>query len=156
MANDGAQPNDATARTQIAENLRFFADMRFKQLTLLIAATSAAGYGLAAYSSFRWWMALAAMFFTGCLWLMEVRSTLFSYANMTLAPDLWPVPKPLPFITTTLAALLIYMGCYIGWVMLVHAWGPETLSWKVGTVFGVALTIYTCVVYKSCRNYVRL
>jgi hypothetical protein len=67
--------NHDTRLSQLAENYRFFGDTRFKQLTLFVAAMSAAGAGVAQYPGIRWWIALGALFVTGVMWVAEVRAT---------------------------------------------------------------------------------
>jgi hypothetical protein len=59
--------NDDTRLSQLAENHRFFGDMRFKQLTLFMAAMSAAGAGVMQFTGSRWWIALGALFVTGVI-----------------------------------------------------------------------------------------
>lgn len=64
--------------TQFAENIRFYSDMRFKQLTLLMAGMTAAGaaFGSSQYAEHHGTIAIAAALFTAVMWIMENRSTL--------------------------------------------------------------------------------
>jgi ADP-ribose pyrophosphatase len=73
-----------------AENMRFYGDMRFKQLTLLMAGMTLAGAAVVQYPAVRTLVPVVAMGFTALLWIMEVRSSLHWVANRQMAPRLWP------------------------------------------------------------------
>lgn len=79
--------NDDARLSQLAENMRFYGDMRFKQLTLFMAAMTAVAGGITEASQYRWWIALAGMCIAAVMWVMEVRSTInFSLISCEIAP----------------------------------------------------------------------
>ena len=80
-------------QTQFSENMRFYGDMRFKQLTLLMAAMTAAGAGVAQYPQLSGPIAAAAAVFRAVMWVMEIRSTLYWVAFKEKVPTLWPSAK---------------------------------------------------------------
>jgi len=73
------------------ENMRFYGNMRFKQLTLLMAGMTVAGAAVVQHPAARTLVPLVAMGFTALLWIMEVRSSLHWVANRENAPRLWPL-----------------------------------------------------------------
>jgi hypothetical protein len=65
-----------TMLSQLAENMRFYGDMRFRQLTLFMAAMTAVAGGIVGSIQYRWWIALGGLCITAVIWVMEVRSTI--------------------------------------------------------------------------------
>ena len=97
--------NDDTRLSQLAENHRFFGDMRFKQLTLFMAAMTTAAAGVMQFPGHRWWIALSALFVTAVMWVIEVRAALNGIAAHKAIPELFPT-------TTHILALdKRIMGC---------------------------------------------
>jgi len=91
---------DEKIRHEIAENMRFYGNMRFKQLTLLMAWLPFAGYGYLKYGmcdigplKVNQIIAFWSLFFVAVLWIMEMRSTLSWCAHRDVAPELWPRPE---------------------------------------------------------------
>ncbi len=87
---------------ELAANMRFYGDMRFKQLTLLLTGMTLLVAGVAQYPTvdlfpsvpLRGALAVAGMLFTGVMWIMEVRSTISFFANRAQAKILWPHWEP--------------------------------------------------------------
>lgn len=81
-------------KDQIAENLRFYSEMRFKQLTVWMTGMSLLTAGSIQYADkvmfsgffVREALAIAAVMFTSVVWIMEIRSTLYWVANRESAP----------------------------------------------------------------------
>ncbi|HEB34722.1 hypothetical protein LCGC14_0591950 [marine sediment metagenome] len=150
-------PQDEVVRSQIGENLRFYGDMRFKQLTLLMAWLTLAGAAvvgcgtieLAASVKVRTLIACISMLFTGVLWVMEVRATLYWAAHFAKAPELWPPPKKSfwRLLTATNVVLFLYSGVYALWLWLGLAW---CLSLWCGALFAVLLL---ALIVFSVKNY---
>jgi hypothetical protein len=73
--------NEETKLSKLAENVRFFADMHFKQLTLFMAAMTAVTGGIVVSSLYQWWIALGGLCITAVIWTMEIRSTINVVTN---------------------------------------------------------------------------
>lgn len=144
--------NDDVRLTQLGENMRFYSDMRFKQLTLLMAAMTAVGAGVAQYPDFKVALAIAGMLFTSVMWVMEVRSTLHFIAVRERAPDLWPpgVPTILPWLNATNAVLFLHIAFYGFWFSCAARWYRGILLRGLGIALGVLLLTF------SIANYWRL
>jgi hypothetical protein len=133
---------DETRLTQLAENYRFFGDMRFKQLTLFIAAMTAVIGGIFQASTYRWWLAVAGLFITGVMWVMEVRSTMNAVAihDALLATnrDFFPTQRKFwPWLNASFAVLLLHVAFYVFWLLCIRAWCPTCCIWFcLGMVIG--------------------
>lgn len=151
---------DELRRTQIGENLRFYADMRFKQLTLLMTATTLLAAGVAQYGANPLFGSLtiggvlsgAGMLITGAFWVMEVRSTLYWVAHREAAKELWPTPTSAKwrFLNATNVVLVVHMAFYAFWFWC--AWEWYLRRWAVCSfaAIGLLLTVFTVL------NYVQL
>jgi hypothetical protein len=144
-----------TRLSQLAENHRFFGDMRFKQLTLFMAAMSAAGAGVVQFTAIRWWIALGALFVTGVMWVVEVRATLAGIAAHNAIPELFPSRKIFwPWINSSWAVLLLHIGFYVLWLACIRAWGPSArVSFCIGILVGLVLLIFSIVNYYYQRSF---
>jgi hypothetical protein len=160
-------PQDDVLKTQIGENLRFYGDMRFKQLTLLMAWLTLAGAGVVERGTLelipsvpvRVIIACVSMLFTAVLWVMEVRATLYWRTHhRAIGRELCPEPEK-PFwglLRATNVVLFVYAGVYILWVLLGLAWGLPLLCGELfrivwGALFGtvwIALIVFSVVNYR--------
>ncbi len=148
-------PQEDVVRTQIGENLRFYGDMRFKQLTLLMVWLTLAGAAalepdtieLAPSVPVRTVIACISMLFTSVLWVMEVRATLYWSAHRARAAEVCPRPETrfCKLITATNVVVLLYAGVYALWLWLGFAWGLSlgcavafAFLWLTLMVFSVA------------------
>ena len=124
--------------------------MRFKQLTLFMAAMAAAVGGIGQYAQYRWWIALGALFITAVMWVMEVRSTLNFWAVHKVGPHLW-IPahsKLFPWLTATLVVLILHVAFYAFWLGVLRTWGPSAcITFCLGLVVGLALLVFSIVNY---------
>jgi len=137
---------DDVRLAQLAENMRFYGDMRFKQLTLFMAAMTAVTGGIGQYPRYRWWIALAGVCITAAMWVMEVRSTLNFVAAHNEVPQLWvrSTSKPFPWLTATSVVLLLHIGFYAFWLGCVKVWGQHAhISFWVGVIVGVMLLVFS-------------
>jgi hypothetical protein len=148
-------PTDETVKTQIGENLRFYSDMRFKQLTLLMAWLTFAGFGAYNYGSqkvtesieLRALLSCISVFFTAVLWVMEVRSTIYWDEHRSVVPELWPLPPRAfwKFLSATNAVITLYASMFGLWVWLGHIWGVHDCFTFAFIVLWVMLIIFTIV-----------
>lgn len=144
---------DEQRRQQIAENMRFYGDMRFKQLTLLMAWLTLAGAGVVQYgtavvtggTTVRQVLALATVLFTSVLWVMEVRSTVFWVANREAAPDLWPRPvrNAFRFVNATNAVLVLNMTVSVFWLWCAYEWHANMVLTVILTVLVAFLFVFS-------------
>jgi len=144
---------------QLGENLRFYGDMRFKQLTLLMAWLSAAAFGVlsfndkqpAQFAAIVMALPHVTLAFIAILWIMEVRSTIHWAAHRLAMPELWPTPKR-PFwsiLSASNAVALWYFLMFVSWLWLAHSWQAPMCGIAAWSVVGVLLLIFNVV------NYVR-
>lgn len=144
---------------QIGENLRFYGDMRFKQLTLLMAWLTVAVAGIVEHGatqltpsiSVRVAIACVSMLFTGVLWVMETRATLYWAACYAKAPEIWPSPrKPFwPLLKATNVVLFLYASVYVFWLWLGLAWDLPLWCDGVLAALLLALIVFSVV---NCRR----
>lgn len=155
MGKDKEHVNVGGPPTVFAENMRFYGDMRFKQLSLFLAAMTAAGGGIAQLSAYRWWIALAALYVTAVLWVMETRSSLYGIANGKAAAGFWPRPQRMlfPWLSATLVVFFLYVGFYAFWLRCIWAWYRCSFTFCVGSVVGLLLFMYSCVNYWRQRDF---
>jgi hypothetical protein len=151
---------DESTKNQLGENMRFYGDMRFKQLTLLLTGLTLAGAGVAQYSDkpfvgsldVRSALAVVSMVFTSVMWILEVRSTLYFVAALQLAPDLWPCPLAvrLSWLNATNGVLVLHLFIYLGWYWCAWQWYPSCFVRVAFGVLGLLLLLF------SILNYVPL
>lgn len=146
--------NDDTIKSQIAENFRFYGDMRFKQLTLFMAAMTAAAAGVLQPSQIRWWIALGALYVAAVMWIVEVRSTLTAIAAHDAIPELSTRPDTFwPLLNSSLAVLSLHIAGYVLWLLCVRAWWHSRVPFYIGEAIGVGLLVYSGVNYWRHRYF---
>jgi hypothetical protein len=149
--------NEEARRRQLAENMRFYAEMRFKQLTLLLAWLTVAAAGVAQYGEtdlvgglgVRQVLAPAALLFTAVMWVMEVRAAVYWRVHRDEAGDLWPRPQNDSFswINASNALLVLHIAIYSFWLWCASAWRTPR-----GAVWGSALLGVLLLAF-SVRSY---
>jgi hypothetical protein len=158
---------DALRRTQLAENMRFFNDLRFKQLSLLMAGMTLVGAGVAQYPSamiarslsLRSGLAFCGMLFTAVMLVMEVRSTMHFIATREQAPDLWPVPYPsklrwvFTVFTTAGAVLSLHIVFYWFWFWCATEWYPHPFALIPFLLLGAILSVSSVLTYWYLGRY---
>jgi hypothetical protein len=142
---------DDTRRSQLAENMRFYADMRFKQLTLFLAGLTLAAGGVAQYGTkelvgaitIRQGVAVAAALLTAVMWVMEVRSSIYWRVHREEVPDLWPRPKRDPFalLNATNSLLVLHLAIYSFWLWAGHGWGVS--DWLIYALAALGVLLLT-------------
>ena len=150
-------------RTQLGENMRFYGDMRFKQLTLLIAWLTLAGAGVAQYGEkvlvgslcVKQGLALSAVIFVGVLWIMEIQASLFWRAHRDQARDLWPRPDNYPFgwVNSTNALFVLHLVLYVFWLYCAFVWSANLALVEILGVIGVFILVVG--VYGYAKNRLR-
>jgi hypothetical protein len=150
----GQQDRESEKYKQLADDHRFFSDMRFKQLTLWSGATALL---LNAAFSDKSSLSLAlhpfvipffGLVFTGAFWVMEVRSTLQgidALEKMKTYPQ-WTGENSLQhwtLINRTHATLVLYLLSYTLWARQTLCATPP--KWGAVSVIGagVILIIFT-------------
>jgi heme/copper-type cytochrome/quinol oxidase subunit 4 len=149
-----------TKLQQLGENLRFYGDMRFKQLTLLIALLSLIGAGVSQFGDktlidsikTKEVLAIAGMLFTGVLWIMEVRSSIYWAAHREHARDLWPSPNNvrLSWLNASNSVLVLYLSIFAFWSVCAHFWISNILITVASAFAGFILLLF------SILNYIYL
>jgi hypothetical protein len=134
---------------QFIECMRFYGDMRFKQLTLFMAVMTAAGAGIGQYPCLKAYIAGIGMLFTGVMWVMEVSSTLYWVEFRKRAKGSWPRPQLWlrRLINATNAVLILYASFYAVWLVCLIRWWPGCVLRLLGFLLGAVLFIYSCVSY---------
>lgn len=148
---------------QFAENMRFCADLRFKQLGLLMAGMTLFGAGVAQYPdlhftdsvSGRGLLSMGGMLFVGTMWMMEVRSLVLFYAMHEHAGDLWPLPilRWFSWFNSTLLLFLLHAAFYAFWFWCTLIWCPHWLPLTLGATGGVLLLLFTFMSYLPLYMY---
>ena len=154
---EGSALSDYDHRDQIAQNMRFYGDMRFKQLTLQLAWLTIAGAGISQYGEklivsgikLKLLLASASMLVAAVLWIMEIRSTLYWVAHREAFPMLWPQPKQIKmkWLNASNAALVLYTVIFGFWYWCALQWNCGLLGKILGGVLIVVLLLFSCVNY---------
>lgn len=162
MICDEIQQVDDVRRTQLAENMRFLADMRFKQLTIAVAGLSAAGAGMAQYGSGEPMkvnatmcnaicqiIAVNAILFIAVFWVMEIRSTLSWRAHRTKEPDLWiKSPRtPIPSFNASNAIFAFYALQYGFWIWCTWKWAVPCWLTTILSFLGIMIFFHGAASY---------
>ena len=146
--------------SRISATLRFYGEMRFKQLTVFLAWLTLAGAGVVHFGaqefvgsqSLRAILALATMFVTGVVWVMEVRSTMYWVTIRSEAPEVWPHTKKafLPAINATNAVFFLYLVNYGFWCWCAFKWNVNFWIFVVFALIGFVIFLFTIVNYWRC------
>jgi len=152
--------NEDLRQQQLAENLRFYADMRFKQLTLFVALLSLVAAGIGQFGDqvlfesikIKEVLAVAAMLFTSVLWIMEVRSSIYWAAHKEKTDDLWCSPNnvSLSWLNASNSILVLYISVYSFWVTCTYFWFSNILITAISALVGFVLLLF------SILNYIYL
>ena len=149
---------------QIGDNLRFYGDMRFKQLTLFSGAMAAFGTGIARDSgtmltlgiSFRFAIAIAGLLFTTVIWVMEVRSSAYWAAMRGQASSIWPRPLDTHWrlLNATNAVVLFYAASFCFWLKCGASWSYHP-GWVlvIGCLMLLMMILFTVSHYKHLWFY---
>ena len=159
--------SERLVKTQIGETIRHYADMRFKQLTLLMAGVPvlAAGVVVKGYSTtkilgcleLRGVVPILGMMFTAVVWVMEVRSTAYFFAARANAKEVCPSPKFNRFhrlnvllhryINASTAVLVLYVSLYMAWWYCAKLWYPGKVLLVLFAVAGLVLLVFSFTTY---------
>lgn len=147
---------DDVRRTQLAENLRFYGEMRFKQLTLLMAVMTLVGAAvlqgdhraLTERITLHTAGASFALLFTAVVWVMEVRAVLYWLAHAAMVPELWPSPrKGWSVLSATNAVLGLYASLYVFWLCCARSWNLEPWLLVAFSALGLVLVGFSLWAY---------
>lgn len=141
-----------------AQNMRFYADARFKQLTLWLAAMTLFVTGLAKAPrdelasgvTIQTVIAVVAPMFTAVMWVLEMRAALYFAAHRSRAAHLWPSASVRwAWIGATNALLLMFAGSYAAWFALGVAVDLH-LVWRLIVVaVGIVLLAFASLNYPA-------
>jgi hypothetical protein len=155
-------PVELTERyKQVCEDGRFYADMRFKQLTLfsvvtgllLNAATSDRAQQMLSRHDNKTTLGIAGMFFTVILWIMETRSTIYGLKIRAEKETLEEVNlSPLYVLSSTYAIIVLYFASYYFWFRLWIDARPLTSCGRLGGLLLAFVGIFFLAY--SVRKYV--
>lgn len=162
MVDEARQQNDLLKFA--ADNMRFYGDMRFKQLTLfsvvtaflLNAAVSKDALVLLGGHKNLTPISLLGILFTAVLWVMEVASTLYGVrylAPVVKALDTLEVDQDgkvcrhWTHLNASNAVIFLYVGSYTIWWFMWKAAGkmtcPGYVAWIVFGLAGLFLVVFT-------------
>jgi hypothetical protein len=163
LGGDDLQKLDDVTRTQLAENLRFLADIYNKQLTVFLAVLALGAAGIAQYGNdvivgsvtVRLALAVIGMAFTAFMWLVEVRAMLTFEANRKLVPELWPLPATPGFtwLNATIALALLNMVFYGSLWWCAFKWDLYWILLLMLALLGTCMVVFTVVSYYPLRHY---
>lgn len=155
----------ADKETELYQNMRFYGEMRFKQLTVFLAWLAIAGTGVASDSgcenildgaSLQLIIGFASMLVTGIIWIMEISSTKHFFAHRDNQDETikWPVANiQLRHLNATNATVLFYALSYFFWFYFTYTLkGNYVLLIIYGIVF-LILLIHTVLNYKTLWNF---
>ena len=156
---------DASDDAQKHEYLRYFGDMRFKQLTLFMGFMSVAVGGIVAVGdksvipgvNLRLVIAAIGLLFTSMLWVMEVRSTVAWSEVKSATAVTWPFYKyffPL-FINATSVVLGFYMVIYVFWAYCIFVLASKIFLSIVLICMFAILVVISVVNYSHCIKITR-
>ena len=132
--------------SELSANMRFYGEMRFKQITLLMAGMTAAGAGAIQFAPERGPIAITAAVFAGVMWVMEVRSTLYWAAFREKVPeDLKPSPEAAfwPWLNATNVVLALHVFFVGFWIWVASTKYSALLTCLPGGIILLALAIFT-------------
>ena len=143
---------DETARKQIGDNLRFYSDARFKQLTLFLSWITLLAAGLFQFEdkllakelNVRLAIPAFAMFVTAVFWVMEIRATLNWRAHRDSSPDLWPRPPAdiWSWLNATHAVFILYAGIYATWFKVATMQGASSTFTSLAASLGIVVLVF--------------
>lgn len=142
----------------MSETMRLYADMRFKQLTLLLAWLALTSAAIVHFSdqafidslSLRVVLAVASMVVTAILWVMEVKSTLYWAAIRDKFRELWPRPQNvfLSFLNATNMVFFLYCSNYTFWWWCSLKWDANIPVLAVFGAIGCLILVFTVINYR--------
>jgi hypothetical protein len=144
---------------QLGDNLRFYADARFKQLTLYLAWITLLAGGLLQFSdkkmatdiALQHGMPAFAMLVTAVFWVLETRTTLYWRAHRDAIPAAWPRPPESiwAWFNATNAVWLLYATIYAAWMYVAVQLASPAPIVALSGLLGLAVAAF------SVSSYVR-
>ncbi len=148
---------DETVRKSIADNMRFYSDARFKQLTIFITLMTLLIGGLLQFSDkpvavhlgLTGAIPIAALLITAVFWIMEIRATLYWHAHRDQSPDLWPnIPRDgWRHLNATNGIFVLYLSSYCAWVAAFIELSGSCLISSLLILVGIVVFIFGVVEY---------
>ena len=144
--------DDKDRSKQIGDNLRFYSDARFKQLTLFLSWITLLAAGLlqfeanpaAKHLNLGQALPVFAMFVTAVFWVMEIRATLNWRAHREAEPSLWPRPPTdgWSWLNATHAVFVLYAGIYLVWFQVARLQSVGSLFTWLAALLGIVVLIF--------------
>ena len=145
---------------QLIQNMRHYSEMRFKQLTLLLAWFTIVGAALFLDKkdkmfenlgfSIDIFLANASLIICSVLWIMEIRSTMYWAANREKITKYWPRPNKskMKFMNATNAVLIFYISIYSFWTWYIFKMNAIFLVKSIAIFVGALLLTFSILNYQ--------
>ncbi len=152
-----------SVKNQIAENMRFYASMRFKVLTLFLAGLTLVGAGIGQYGLdelvpgflVQQALAIAGALLTAVMWVMEVHYTLYWVAQHNKWPEACPQYKNKKFrqLNATNSVLMMHLVTYSFFLWLGYKWDLSIYVLMVLGALGLLVLVSTIANYLKLWSY---
>lgn len=145
--------------TELYQNMRFYGEMRFKQLALFLAWLTIAGTGVSQSgeknildgATLQLVISFASMLVTAIIWIMEISSTKYWVAHKISLTDKWPESNiTWKQLNATNATVLLYLFNYVFWLYASYKWNGNCVFL---TIFGI---VFLLLFVKTTLNYLPL
>ena len=142
--------------TESHQNMRFYGDMRFKQLTLYLAWITVAVAGISQFgtdiflsnASVKLVISFASMLITAVIWIMEISSTKYWVAFKENLSEKTPSSGiKLKLFTATNATMFLYLVSYLFWFYAACTWDGNTIFLIIYAVIGLSIFIHNVLNY---------
>lgn len=143
---------------ELYQNMRFYGEMRFKQLTLFLAWLTIAGTGVSQSgeklildgASLQLIIGFASMLVTGIIWIMEISSTKYWISHREIQTKKWPASNRVwKQLSATNATILFYALTYSFWFYASIIWNGNCIFLIIYGIVFILLIIYTIINYLS-------
>ena len=145
---------------ELIQNMRFYGELRFKQLALYLAWITIAVAGISQYGStiifhntpLKLLVSFASMFITFIIWTMEISSTLYwvVHREKQNSDKKWPKPDfKFKIINSTNAIICFYTVNYLFWLFTAFIWEGHFIFLIIYTILFIFQVINTGLNYWS-------
>jgi hypothetical protein len=150
------EPDD-TARKAVADNLRFYADVRFKLFALFLTWILLLSGGLIqlsdkpAFAFVGRLIPVIGIVVTGVFWVLEVRTTLYWRAQRDIYPELWPRPRnnAWSYLNATNAISFLFLFVFVSWLFAAFHLGLHRAILAIFLGILALLITFTIQVYRK-------
>lgn len=148
------------------DNMHFYAAMRFKQLTLLLAWLSFVGITLTKINfpqvnNLKLYLLFLSSIVVIVIWFMEISSSVCWFSNKIKCPSLMPglgdslnkFVRITGLFNSTNAVAVFYLTIYIFHLILILTWEKSTLFFGIGCILGSITLLVNMVTYWPMVRY---